>query len=73
MPALAGRGATGRRQLRCGSALRAACGIAVRGVAHSGQNFAVGGASVPQAGQRRAMRLAHSTQNLAPAGFSCWH
>ena len=40
------------------------------GVAHSEQNFAVGGLIVPQFGQPAASGVAHSEQNFAPGRFS---
>src|SRR5690349_1889876 len=45
-------------------------GPACSGVAHSEQNFAVGGLIVPQLGQPDASGVAHSEQNLAPMRFS---
>jgi hypothetical protein len=44
-----------------------------RGWAHSGQNLAVGDTWLPQLGQAGASGAAHSSQNFAVAGFSCWH
>jgi hypothetical protein len=37
------------------------------------QNFASGGATVPQEGQRRSKGLPHDMQKRAPAGFSVLH
>ena len=44
--------------------------VVARGVAHSEQNFALGGFAVPHVGQVKTRRVAHSLQNLAPGGFS---
>jgi NAD(P)-dependent dehydrogenase (short-subunit alcohol dehydrogenase family) len=43
---------------------------ACNGVAHSEQNFAVGGLIVPHVGQPVASAVAHSEQNFAPERFS---
>ena len=45
-------------------------GTAVNGVAHSPQNFVVGGFVDPQLGQTEASFDPHSPQNLRPASFS---
>jgi hypothetical protein len=42
---------------------------AANGVAHSEQNFALGGLTKPQLGQPLDRGEAHSMQNLAPATF----
>jgi hypothetical protein len=39
-------------------------------VAHSLQNFAVGGLANPQLAHRRGNGVAHSLQNFTPSGFS---
>jgi len=44
-----------------------------KGVAHSAQNFAVGGLTVPQFGQALASAVPHSVQNFAPGRFSVPH
>jgi hypothetical protein len=44
--------------------------LAASGVAHSEQNFAPGGLTVPQVGQPAASGVPHSTQNFAPARLS---
>jgi hypothetical protein len=41
--------------------------------AHSKQNLAPEGSCVPQLAHRRASGAAHSRQNLAWGGLSCWH
>ncbi len=46
---------------------------AVSDVPHSLQNFAPGGFSVSQAGQRDASGVPHALQNFASGAFSCWH
>ena len=46
---------------------------AASGVAHSEQNFAPGGLTVPQVGQPAASGVAHSEQNFAPARLSVAH
>src|SRR3989442_14983049 len=43
------------------------------GCAQAGQNFATAESVVPQFEQLRASGVAHSSQNRAPWGFSCWH
>src|SRR3972149_2021589 len=43
------------------------------GWAHSEQNFALGESWAPQLVHTRAKGAAHSSQNFAPARFSCWH
>jgi len=43
------------------------------GLAHSRQNLAVGGFSLPHDEHRRANADAHSTQNFALSGFSVPH
>src|SRR5215813_14532726 len=43
------------------------------GWAHVGQNFAVADNCRPQLEQARARGAAHSSQNMAPISFSCWH
>jgi len=37
------------------------------------QNLPVAGVIAPQLGQWNSIGLAHSMQNLALSGFSCWH
>jgi hypothetical protein len=44
--------------------------LAESGVAHSGQNLAVGGLVVPHVGQTWPSGVAHSMQKRAPAAFS---
>jgi hypothetical protein len=43
------------------------------GMPRAWQNLAVAESAVPQFEQVRASGVAHSSQNRAPCGFSCWH
>jgi len=46
---------------------------ALAGAAHSKQNLAPTGSWVPQFVHRGGSGVAHSRQNFAWGGFSCWH
>src|SRR5262245_52733437 len=61
------------RGMASGEMKRGSLGGASSGCAHSGQNFAVVEAALPQLGHVRARGAAHSSQNFAPVRFSCRH